>query len=118
MYLKYITGAKKIKIKKNKKKRIYTSAFESAGIGTFKLYWPDTYSSAFVNAGIGTAYASVFKNAGIDRSFKLYWFKIYTSNFYNAGISSAYASAFKSAGIGLESIEFKRPIPALLKALA
>ena len=60
MYLKYITGA----IKK-KKRRIYTSAFESAGIGTFKLYWPDTYSSAFVNAGIGTAYASTFKSAGI-----------------------------------------------------
>ena len=58
-YLKYITGAKK------KKKRIYTSAFESVGIGPFKLYWPNTYSSAFVNAGIGTAYASVFKSAGI-----------------------------------------------------
>ena len=39
MYLKYITGAKKIKIKNKKnKKRIYTSAFESAGIGPFKLY--------------------------------------------------------------------------------
>ena len=62
MYLKYITGAKKIK---NKKKRIYTSAFESAGIGPFKLYWPNTYSSAFVNAGIGTAYASAFKSADI-----------------------------------------------------
>ena len=61
MYLKYITGA----IKNKKKRRIYTSAFESAGIGTFKLYWPDTYSSAFVNAGIGTAYASAFKSAGI-----------------------------------------------------
>ena len=35
MYLKYITGAKKIK---NKKKMIYTSAFKSAGIGAFKLY--------------------------------------------------------------------------------
>ena len=44
---------------------IYTSAFESAGIGPFKLYWPNTYSSAFVNAGIGTAYASAFKSAGI-----------------------------------------------------
>ena len=63
MYLKYITGAKKIKIKN--KKRIYTSAFESVGIGPFKLYWPNTYSSAFVNAGIGTAYASAFKSAGI-----------------------------------------------------
>ena len=77
MYLKYITVAKKKKIKKG----IYTSAFESTGIGTFKLYWPDTYSSAFVNAGIGTAYASALKNAGIDRHFKLYWFKTYTSAF-------------------------------------
>ena len=34
MYLKYIIGAKK----KKKKKSIYTSAFESAGIGPFKLY--------------------------------------------------------------------------------
>ena len=61
MYLKYITGAKNKKIKK----KIYTSAFESASIGPFKLYWPDTYSSAFVNAGIGTAYASALKSAGI-----------------------------------------------------
>ena len=60
MYLKYITGAKKII-----KKKIYTSAFESVGIGPFKLYWPDTYSNAFVNAGIGTAYASAFKRTGI-----------------------------------------------------
>ena len=59
MYLKYITGAKK------KKKRIYTSAFESAGIGPFKLYWPNTYSNAFVNAGIGIAYASAFKSVDI-----------------------------------------------------
>ena len=81
MYLKYITGAKKINKKKKKKKRIYTSAVESAGIGPFKLYWPNTYSNAFVNAGIGTAYASTFKNAGIDRPFKLYWFKTYTSAF-------------------------------------
>ena len=62
MYLKYIIGAKKIK---KKKKKIYTSAFESAGIDTFKLYWPDTYSSAFVNARIGIAYANTFKSAGI-----------------------------------------------------
>ena len=48
-----------------KKKRIYTSAFESVGISPFKLYWPDTYSSAFVDAGIGIAYASAFKRAGI-----------------------------------------------------
>ena len=64
MYLKYITGAKKIKIKN--KKSNYTSAFESAGIGPFKLYWPDTYSNAFVNTGIGTAYASAFKSIGIS----------------------------------------------------
>ena len=60
MYLKYITGAKK-------KKRIYTSAFESVGIGPFKLDWPDTYSNAFVNTGIGTTYASAFKSTGISR---------------------------------------------------
>ena len=62
MYLKYITGAKKIK---KIKKKTYTSAFESTGIGPFKLYWLDTYSSAFVNAGIGTAYANAFRSASI-----------------------------------------------------
>ena len=44
MYLKYIIGAKKIKIKN--KKKIYTSAFESAGIVS-------TYSSVLKSVGIG-----------------------------------------------------------------
>ena len=45
--------------------RSYASAFKSAGIGPFKLYWYMIYISAFVNTGIGTSYASAFKSAGI-----------------------------------------------------
>ena len=62
MYFRYITSAKKIILKK---KKTYTSAFESAGIGPFKLYWFTTYTSVFVNTGIGIAYASTFKSVGI-----------------------------------------------------
>ena len=64
-------------------KRTYTSAFESAGIGPFKLYWFKTYTSVFESVGIGTTYASVFESAGIG---------------------TTYASAFKSAGIGLPKV--------------
>ena len=63
MYFRYIIGAKKIIY--IYKKRTYTSAFESAGIGPFKLYWFTTYTSVFVNTGIGIAYASTFKSVGI-----------------------------------------------------
>ena len=59
LYFKYITGAKKI-IKKT-----YTSAFKSASICHFKLYWFKTYTSTFENVGIGTAYVNAFKSAGI-----------------------------------------------------
>ena len=50
---------------KKKKKKSYTGAFESSGIGPFKLYSFKTYTSAFENVGIGTAYVSAFKSAGI-----------------------------------------------------
>ena len=69
-----------------------------------KLYWFKIYTSAFYNAGIGAPYASAFKSAGIGL-------------LKSAGIGSTYSSAFKSTDIGLESKEFKRPIPALSKAL-
>ena len=46
-------------------KRTYTNAFESAGIGPFKLYWFKTYTSVFESTGIGTTYASTFKSVGI-----------------------------------------------------
>ena len=35
------------------KKRTYTSAFESAGIGPFKFYLFKAYTSAFKSASIG-----------------------------------------------------------------
>ena len=60
MYFRYITGAKKII-----KKKTYTSAFESIGIGPFKLYSFKTYTSAFENVGIGIAYANAFESADI-----------------------------------------------------
>ena len=52
-----------------------------------------TYPKAFESAGIGTAYASTFESASIGNT-------------------------YASAGIGHEWIKFKRPIPALSKALA
>ena len=82
------------------KKRTYTNAFESAGIGPFKFYLFKAYTSAFKSAGIGL--------------FKLYLFKTYTSVFESTGIGTTYASAFKSAGIGYIHI-FIKAIPALLK---
>ena len=52
-----------------KKKGAYTSAFESAGIGPFKLYWFKTYTSAFESASIGNIDSipvpALFKSAGI-----------------------------------------------------
>ena len=62
MYFRYITGAKFFFFFK---KKTYTSAFESVGIGPFKLYWFKTYISAFENIRIGTTYANAFKSAGI-----------------------------------------------------
>ena len=51
---------------KNKNKNdLYQRFWKCAGMGPFKLYWPDTYSRAFVNTRIGTTYASAFKSTGI-----------------------------------------------------
>ena len=76
----------------------YPSALKTAGIGFGNFFFLKmTYPSACESAGIGTAYASAFESAGIG---------------------CTYASASKSAGIGHGWIKFKRPIPALSKALA
>ena len=65
------------------------------------------YTSAFESTGIGTAYANAFKRG--YRHFKLYSFKTYTSAFENAGIGIAYSSTFKSIGIGLLNYTRSRP---------
>ena len=79
-------------------KRTYTSVFESAGIGPFKLYLFKTYTSAFKSAGIGTTYASASKSAGIG----------YIHIFIKAvpALSKMSEQGLKAPG----------PIPALLKS--
>ena len=66
MYCRYITCAKKIIIIiifnfENDLSR----HFQKRWYRPFKFYSFKTYTSAFESAGIGTAYASAFKSAGI-----------------------------------------------------
>ena len=93
----------------------YPGALKTTRIGFGIGYGHMPYTSAVESAGIGTAYASVFKSVAIGLSNFIHSKPI---PFESAEIGSTYSSAFKSTGIGLLNYIHSRPIPAFLKALA